>query len=66
MILPSASQIQSQVTEALAEDVGAGDLTASLINSNMLAQATVISRESAVVCGVAWFNEVFAQVDATI
>ena len=66
MILPSASQIQSQVTEALAEDVGAGDLTASLIDSNTLVQATVISRESAVVCGVAWFNEVFAQVDAAV
>ena len=66
MILPSASQIQSQVTEALAEDVGAGDLTASLIDSNTLTQATVISRESAVVCGVAWFNEVFAQIDSAV
>ena len=66
MILPSASQIKAQVADALTEDVGAGDLTASLIDQAKVAQATVISRESAVVCGVAWFNEVFAQVDAAV
>jgi len=66
VILPSASQIKAQVADALTEDVGAGDLTASLIDQAKVAQATVISRESAVVCGVAWFNEVFAQVDAAV
>ncbi|TYL47912.1 carboxylating nicotinate-nucleotide diphosphorylase [Marinomonas sp. IMCC 4694] len=53
--------IQSQVTFALKEDVGAEDITAQLIPDNHLIKATVISRESAILCGQAWVNEVFAQ-----
>lgn len=54
------------VALALAEDVGAGDLTAALIPEDAQAEATVISRESAVLCGVAWFNAVFRQLDPRI
>lgn len=53
--------IQSQVTFALKEDVGANDITAQLIPDNQTIKATVISRESAVLCGQAWVNEVFSQ-----
>lgn len=54
------------VALALAEDVGSGDLTATLIPENAQAEATVISRENAILCGAAWFNAVFHQLDARI
>lgn len=56
----------SAVALALAEDIGGGDLTAALIAAATRAEATVISRESAVLCGTAWFNEVFRQLDPSI
>jgi len=54
------------VALALAEDVGGGDLTAALIPEQAQAEATVISRENAVLCGIAWFDAVFHQLDARI
>lgn len=59
-------QIASQVRLALAEDVGAGDLTAQLIAATTTMRATVISREHATLCGVQWFEEVFRQVDERV
>lgn len=53
--------IQSQVTFALEEDIGLGDITAQLIPDNQEITATVISREPAILCGQAWVNEVFSQ-----
>lgn len=55
--------ISETVRRALAEDVGSGDLTAALIAANTGAEAQVITREDAVLCGTAWFDEVFRQVD---
>ncbi|MCP5421010.1 MAG: carboxylating nicotinate-nucleotide diphosphorylase [Gammaproteobacteria bacterium] len=54
------------VALALAEDIGGGDLTAGLIGAATRAEATVICREPAVICGTAWFDEVFRQLDRTI
>ena len=54
------------VVRALAEDIGSGDLTAALIPPTARAQATVISREAAVLCGSAWFTAVFQQLDPSI
>ncbi|MGB5716416.1 MAG: carboxylating nicotinate-nucleotide diphosphorylase [Gammaproteobacteria bacterium] len=51
---------------ALAEDIGSGDITAALIPEQQTAQATVISRETAIVCGMAWFNTVFEELDSRI
>ena len=51
---------------ALAEDIGNGDVTATLVPENTTAQATVISREPAIICGMAWFNAVFAELDSRI
>ncbi|PJE57063.1 carboxylating nicotinate-nucleotide diphosphorylase [Marinomonas sp. BSi20584] len=56
-----SEHIQSQVTFALKEDIGSGDITAQLIPDDQEITATVISREPAVLCGQAWVNEVFAQ-----
>ncbi|HMN44074.1 MAG TPA: carboxylating nicotinate-nucleotide diphosphorylase [Povalibacter sp.] len=58
--------IDTQIARALAEDVGDGDLTASLIPADKRARATVISREDAVLCGRAWFDAVFRQLDPAI
>jgi nicotinate-nucleotide pyrophosphorylase (carboxylating) len=54
------------VRAALAEDIGSGDITAALIPVNQQAQANVICRETAVLCGMAWFNAVFAEIDTTV
>lgn len=58
--------ISDIVKNALAEDVGSGDLTAQLIERDTLAQAQVISREAAILSGIAWFNEVFKQLNSQI
>ena len=54
------------VAAALAEDVGAGDLTASLIDAEAVVGATIVARESLVLCGEDWVNEVFRQLDESI
>ncbi|OGT20351.1 MAG: nicotinate-nucleotide diphosphorylase (carboxylating) [Gammaproteobacteria bacterium RBG_16_57_12] len=55
--------ISRAVQFALQEDIGSGDLTAMLIPEQSQARARVISREPAVLCGTAWFDEVFRQLD---
>lgn len=55
--------IPETVHRALTEDVGTGDLTAALIPADALAEAQVVTREPAILCGTAWFDEVFRQVD---
>ncbi len=63
-----APEISRSVQAALAEDLGflalaEGDITASLIPASQQASATIISREDCVVCGTAWVDEVFAQLN---
>lgn len=58
--------IAANVRAALAEDIGSGDITALLIPASQAAHACVITRERAVVCGRAWAEEVFRQVDPGI
>lgn len=58
--------IQQDVRLALAEDIGDGDQTALLLPAELSLRAQVICREPAVLCGRAWFDEVFAQTDSTI
>ena len=55
------AEIERNVSQALAEDIGTGDLTASLLAADQAATATVISREEAVLCGVRWFEATFRQ-----
>ncbi|HEC15491.1 MAG TPA: carboxylating nicotinate-nucleotide diphosphorylase [Sedimenticola sp.] len=65
-MLPAASIIEQQVRAALAEDIGPGDRTAVLIPPDAVTAARVISRQAAVLCGTAWFDEVFRQLDSGI
>jgi nicotinate-nucleotide pyrophosphorylase (carboxylating) len=63
---PDPTYVSQTVATALREDVGSGDLTAQLIPADRTARATVITREDAVLCGTAWFDEVFRQVDPRV
>ncbi len=66
MIALDPVEIAQEVRRALAEDVGTGDLSAALIPPETAARAVVIAREPAVLCGTAWFDEVFRQVDGRV
>ena len=58
--------LKNTVKQALAEDVGAGDLTAELIEETTKASAKIISKEQAVLCGKVWAEETISQVDPEI
>lgn len=58
--------IREVVARALTEDILDGDVTASLIPEDREATAMVIGREAAVLCGTAWFDEVFVQLDPEV
>ena len=58
-----AAIIRANVVAALAEDMGEGDLTALLVPEKTPGHATVITRQSAVLCGTAWFNACFKALD---
>lgn len=63
------ADISRSVREALAEDLGStdsrDDITAQLVSAETQYRAKVITREPAVICGVDWVNETFAQLDAS-
>jgi nicotinate-nucleotide pyrophosphorylase (carboxylating) len=58
--------IENNARNALAEDIGQGDLTAQLVPENQLATASIISRQSAIVCGIAWADQCFKTLDAKV
>jgi len=60
------SYIEESVHTALNEDIGSGDVTAKLIAEDDFSLATVISREAGTICGIDWFEEVFAQLDSQV
>jgi len=60
------NDISESVAHALREDIGSGDISAQLIDQQKIARGTVISREKAVICGRAWVDEVFKQLDNNI
>jgi len=63
---PLPADLARQVATALAEDIGAGDLTAALIPPDRQGRATVITREDAVICGIPYVGETFRQIDARV
>lgn len=60
------TEITANVRNALAEDIGSGDITAQLIPAAQRARARIITREETIVCGTAWVDEVFRQLDAGV
>lgn len=61
-----ANDITKSVATALAEDIGAGDITAQLIPVDQSAEANVITREDCIFCGRDWVEEVFRQLDSQV
>ena len=62
---PTREAVERDVRRALEEDVGSGDVTADLLPAAAHGRARVITREAAVLCGTAWFDECFRQLDAS-
>ena len=62
--------IARNVLDALREDIGTGDLTADLLRGSRIAstkaEALVLLREQAVVCGRPWFDACFARLDEAV
>ena len=58
--------LSQQVTHALQEDVGSGDVTAHLVPAGQQVRGRVITREPMVLCGSAWVDETFRQLDPQV
>lgn len=59
-------EIAANVARALEEDCGSGDWTAKLLPADQVRQAYVMCREAAVLCGQAWFEACFRQLDPSL
>jgi nicotinate-nucleotide pyrophosphorylase (carboxylating) len=57
------AQIEHDVRNALAEDIGSGDITAQLIPEERILKASVYARVNAIICGRNWFDAVFRHID---
>ncbi len=64
--LPPPETIVRDVSRALEEDIGSGDVTADLLPAGAAARARVVTREAAVLCGTAWFDACFQELDAGV
>jgi nicotinate-nucleotide pyrophosphorylase (carboxylating) len=63
---PLPGDLGQQVTSALREDVGGGDVTANLVPARQRVRGRVITREPMILCGVAWVDETFRQLDPQV
>ena len=57
------ADLADNVSRALLEDCGTGDITAELIDAGTQASAHVITREAATLCGRPWVDAVFTALD---
>jgi nicotinate-nucleotide pyrophosphorylase (carboxylating) len=64
--VPIPKDLPRQVAAALAEDIGSGDLTATLIPPEKSGRAIVMTREAAILCGISYVQESFRQVDSSV
>ncbi|MCG8415337.1 MAG: carboxylating nicotinate-nucleotide diphosphorylase [Pseudomonadales bacterium] len=60
------NDLESVIEQALDEDIGSGDITAQLIPENTTIAATIVAKESGVLCGSPWVDAVFQQLDPDI
>jgi len=60
------ADLAQQVETALREDLGSGDVTASLVPAAQRVRGSVVSREQATLCGRAWADETFRQLDSKV
>lgn len=64
--LPPQVLIETQVSAALAEDLGGGDCSAQLIAADRHVEARLLCREAAILCGRAWVDECFRQLGGNV
>lgn len=60
------SDIHLDVAKAMQEDIPSEDLTALLLEENMLIRAVIITREEMILCGQDWVNASFKYLDQDI
>jgi nicotinate-nucleotide pyrophosphorylase (carboxylating) len=60
------ADLANQVEAALREDLGSGDVTAALVPAAQRVRGSVVAREDAVLCGRAWVEETFRQLDPRV
>ena len=60
------ADLREQVSDALREDVAGGDVTASLVPARQRVRGRLITREPMTLCGSAWVEETFRQLDPQI
>ena len=63
---PDADSVSVDVRRALTEDVGSGDLTASLVPAQARLNTRVVCREPAVLAGIPWFAETYRQLEGDV
>jgi nicotinate-nucleotide pyrophosphorylase (carboxylating) len=66
MNFQTPTDLATQVEAAFREDVGPGDVTASLVPPDQTVRGEVVTREDAVLCGAPWVNETFRRLDPAI
>lgn len=62
---PPAAEIEADVADALAEDLGTGDVTAELL-PDLADSAYLLCKEDAVVCGRPWFDACHRALDPDV
>ena len=60
------SLVTTQVQAALDEDIGNGDLTALLVPASQSVTASIITRETAILCGKDWVDACFKLIDSEV
>lgn len=63
---PYAPVYSNEIAHFIQEDLGTEDLTSLIVSAQAQAQASVVTRETMVLCGQPWFNAVFAQLDPRV
>jgi nicotinate-nucleotide pyrophosphorylase (carboxylating) len=66
LLSPLPEDLAEQVSRALREDIGPGDVTARLIPAGQAMRARILCREPALLCGAPWVEAACQQVDARI
>jgi nicotinate-nucleotide pyrophosphorylase (carboxylating) len=66
VLIDPPADLPDQVSRALREDIGSGDVTAGLIPAQKQFRAHLLCRQQAVLCGSPWFNETFRQLDPAV
>ncbi len=61
-----ADAIKTNITSALKEDLGKTDLTSNLLKNNIKGQVQIKTKEKGILCGKAWVDECFKQIDKNI